>query len=84
MALREGVSGQEISSFLRGGNPFIKPEDAQVILFAQHVVNTQGSLKKLPVTPSSSCALQSRRLKSFFKGIARFYEVDVLVMGGVA
>src|SRR5690554_6240480 len=34
MALRQGMSNEEISSFLRGGDDFIQPEEAKAIVFA--------------------------------------------------
>jgi len=46
MALRQGMSGEEISSFLSGGSDFIKPEEAKAIMFAQHYADTRGYPKK--------------------------------------
>lgn len=46
MALRQGMSGKEISSFLSGGNDFIKPEEAKAIMFAQHYADSRGYPKK--------------------------------------
>jgi AhpD family alkylhydroperoxidase len=46
MALRQGMSGEEISSFLRGDNAFIKPEEAKAIMFAQHFADSRGFPKK--------------------------------------
>lgn len=46
MALREGMSGEEISSFLSGGDDFIKPGEAKAIMFAQHFADSSGYPKK--------------------------------------
>ena len=46
MALRQGMSGKEISSFLSGGDQFIKPEEAKAIMFAQHFADSRGYPKK--------------------------------------
>lgn len=46
MALRLGMSNSEISSFLSGGNDFIKPEEAKAIVFAQHFADSRGFPKK--------------------------------------
>lgn len=46
MALRQGMSGDEISSFLSGGDQFIKPSEAKAIMFAQHFADTRGYPKK--------------------------------------
>jgi AhpD family alkylhydroperoxidase len=46
MALREGMSNEEISSFLGGGDQFIQPEEAKAILFAQHFADSRGYPKK--------------------------------------
>ena len=46
MALREGMSGEEISSFLSGDRNFIKPEEAKAIMFAQHYADSRGYPKK--------------------------------------
>ncbi len=42
MALRQGMSGEEISSFLSGGDTFVKPEEAKGIMFAQHFAESRG------------------------------------------
>ncbi len=42
MALRQGMSNEEISSFLSGGDDFIKPEEAKAIMFAQHFADSRG------------------------------------------
>jgi len=42
MALAQGMSNEEISSFLSGGDRFIKPEEAKAILFAQHFADSRG------------------------------------------
>src|SRR5690554_2147405 len=46
MALQQGMSGEEISSFLSGGDEFIKPEEAKAIMFAQHFADSRGYPKK--------------------------------------
>ena len=46
MALEQGMSNEEISSFLSGADSFIKPEEAKAILFAQHFADTTGFPKK--------------------------------------
>jgi AhpD family alkylhydroperoxidase len=42
MALSQGMSNEEISSFLSGGGDFIRPEEAKAIMFAQHFADTRG------------------------------------------
>ena len=46
MALEQGMSGEEISSFLSGGSDYIKPEEAKAIMFAQHFADSRGYPKK--------------------------------------
>jgi len=46
MALRQGMSNKEISSFLSGGDEFIQPEEAKAIVFAQHFADSKGYPKK--------------------------------------
>lgn len=46
MALREGMSGEEISSFLSGEEEYVKPEEAKAIIFAQHFADSRGYPKK--------------------------------------
>jgi AhpD family alkylhydroperoxidase len=46
MALRQGMSNEEISSFLSGGDEFIKPDEAKAIMFAQHFADSKGFPKK--------------------------------------
>lgn len=46
MALNQGMSNEEISSFLSAGSDFIKPEEGKAILFAQHFADTKGYPKK--------------------------------------
>lgn len=46
MALDQGMSNEEISSFLSGEDNFIKPEEAKAILFAQHFADSTGFPKK--------------------------------------
>ncbi len=41
-ALREGMSNEEISSFLGGGDEFIQPEEAKAIIFSQHFADSRG------------------------------------------
>lgn len=45
-ALREGMSNEEIVSFLSGATEFITPEEAKGILFAQHFAESRGYPKK--------------------------------------
>ena len=42
MALKQGMSNEEISSFLSGGSNFTKPEEAKAIMFAQHFADSRG------------------------------------------
>lgn len=46
MALQMGMSNEEISSFLSGGDSFIRPEEAKAIIFAQHFADSRGFPKK--------------------------------------
>ena len=46
MALNQGMSNEEISSFLSGGDNFIKTEEAKAIMFAQHFADSRGFPKK--------------------------------------
>ena len=46
MALRQGMSNEEICSFLSGDNNFIKPEEVKAIMFAQHFADSRGLPKK--------------------------------------
>lgn len=46
MALQQGMSNEEIMSFLSGGNQFVKPEEAKAIMFAQHFAESKGFPKK--------------------------------------
>ena len=46
MALREGMSNDEISSFLSGGTDYIKPKEAKAIIFAQHFADSRGYPQK--------------------------------------
>ncbi len=46
MALSQGMSNDEISSFLSGGDIFIKPEEAKAIMFAQHFADARGYPKQ--------------------------------------
>lgn len=42
MALRLGMSGEEIASFLSGHDDFVLPDDAKAIVFAQHFADSTG------------------------------------------
>lgn len=42
MALKQGMSNEEISSFLSGEDNFIRPEEAKAIMFAQHFAEAKG------------------------------------------
>src|SRR5690606_8337909 len=46
MALQQGMSNEEISSFLSGEDNFIKPEEAKAIIFAQHFADSRGYPKE--------------------------------------
>lgn len=46
MALRQGMSNEEISSFLSGGSEYIKSDEAKAIIFAQHFADARGFSKK--------------------------------------
>lgn len=46
MALKQGMSNEEISSFLSGGSDFTKPEEAKAIMFAKHFADSRGFPKK--------------------------------------
>ena len=46
MALNQGMSNEEISSFLSGADSHIKPEEAKAIMFAQHFADSRGFPKK--------------------------------------
>ncbi len=46
MALRQGMSNEEISSLLSGGDDFIKNDEAKAILFVQHFADSRGYPKK--------------------------------------
>lgn len=46
MALKQGMSNEEINSFLSGGGDFTKPEEAKAIVFAQHFADSKGYPKK--------------------------------------
>lgn len=41
MALQQGMSNEEISSFLSWENTFIKPEESKAIMFAQHFADSR-------------------------------------------
>ncbi len=42
MALEQGMSNEEINSFLSGGSEFVVEEQAKAILFAQHFADLRG------------------------------------------
>ena len=46
MALRQGMSNEEIGSFLCGSDEYMKPEEAKAIVFAQHFAESKGRPKK--------------------------------------
>ncbi|MGQ1947069.1 carboxymuconolactone decarboxylase family protein [Geofilum sp. OHC36d9] len=46
MALKQGMSNEEINSFLSGDGTFIKEEEAKAIVFAQHFAESRGFPKK--------------------------------------
>lgn len=46
MALKQGMSSEEINSFLSGDGKFIHREEAKAILFAQHYADTRAFPKK--------------------------------------
>ncbi|HPW66848.1 MAG TPA: carboxymuconolactone decarboxylase family protein [Salinivirgaceae bacterium] len=46
IALQQGMSNEEIVSFLRGDGKFIKPEEAKAIMFAQHFADSRGFPKQ--------------------------------------
>jgi len=46
MALKQGMSNEEISSFLSGNDRFVRPEESKAILFAQHFADSRGYAEK--------------------------------------
>jgi len=46
MALKQGMSSDEINSFLSGDGTFINQYEAKAIIFAQHYADTRGFPKK--------------------------------------
>jgi AhpD family alkylhydroperoxidase len=46
MALKQGMSNEEISSFLSGAGDYTKQEEAKAIMFAQHFADSRGFPKK--------------------------------------
>ena len=46
MALKQGMSNEEINSFLSGDGAFINQEEAKAIVFAQHYADTRGFPEK--------------------------------------
>lgn len=51
LALKQGMSKEEINSFLSGDGTFISQDEARAILFAQHFADTRGFPKKMPMNP---------------------------------
>ena len=41
-ALKQGLSSQEVYSFLNGDGEYVRREEAKAVLFAQHVAETRG------------------------------------------
>lgn len=50
MALKQGMSSEEISSFLSGNDSYITPEEAKSIIFAQHFADQKGHPKEYAYT----------------------------------
>jgi len=46
MALKKGMSNEEISSFLSGDDSFVKQKEAKAIIFAQHYAESKGFPQK--------------------------------------
>lgn len=46
LALKQGMSVEEIHSFLAGDGRFVKPEESRAILFAQHYAETNAFPKR--------------------------------------
>lgn len=46
MALKQGMSNEEITSFLSAGGDFTKPEEAKAIMFVQHFADSRAYPKK--------------------------------------
>ena len=46
MALQQGMSNEEINSFLGGDSNYTKPEEAKAIMFAQHFADSRGFPKQ--------------------------------------
>jgi len=46
LALRQGMSNEEIGSFLSGDDAFVKTEEAKAIMFAQHFADQKGYPEK--------------------------------------
>ncbi|MFA9390078.1 MAG: carboxymuconolactone decarboxylase family protein [Prolixibacteraceae bacterium] len=46
LALKQGISKEEIDSFLLGNDQFVQHEEAKALLFAQHFADTGGFPKK--------------------------------------
>lgn len=47
MALKQGMSNEEINSFLSGDGAFINHDEAKAIIFAQHYADKRGFPKKV-------------------------------------
>ncbi len=46
MALKTGMTNEEITTFLSGGDQFVQNEEAKAIMFAQHFADSRGYPKK--------------------------------------
>ena len=46
ISLKKGMSKEEIDSFLNGGTDFIKPEEANAIIFTKHFTDSRGYPQK--------------------------------------
>ena len=51
MALKKGMSNEEISSFLSGEENYIQPKEAKAIAFAQHYADSKGHPKLYTYSP---------------------------------
>lgn len=51
MALKKGMSNEEISSFLSGKENYIQPKEAKAIAFAQHYADSKGHPKLYTYSP---------------------------------
>lgn len=110
LALKQGMSRDEISSFLSGDNKFVKPQEAKAIFFAQHFADSGGypgreaytsivqeyGVKKARIILAAIqvmmaaniygipfSALYSRLKGKTYKGSSLFYELGMLIAGGL-